>query len=327
MPAKASAGRITTEDIDQQNQVASIWKVTHRQISAGKFKGSTDYGQVNGLLLYRQQWTKSALVTGTSPAGYLALGGSDWRQTRLLWCGRELDAEHLAYGFDAIDTEFVIPDGSDHRVLLVPRDSLLRILGEEAFAALQERRHLLRCEVRLSQQLFAMIDRVVAKLPSLCTGQSNDLLLNAIESQLLSTVAEMLFAANADAEPWTPRKRYLACRRAIRYADGRNDRMTVPEFAAGTGVSQRVLELGFQETLGISPRRFLQWSRLNLLHGDLTTARSGDSTVTEHAVARGFAELGRTAVQYRELFGESPSETLARTHRGGPKTLADALVG
>jgi AraC family ethanolamine operon transcriptional activator len=39
------------------------------------------------------------------------------------------------------------------------------------------------------------------------------------------------------------------------------------------------------------------------------------TTVTEIAIDHGFGELGRFAIEYRALFGESPSESLRRPTR------------
>ena len=97
------------------------------------------------------------------------------------------------------------------------------------------------------------------------------------------------------------------------------------DLAAAVGVSQRVLELGFKETLGISPRRFLRWSRLNHLHRELRNARAEISTVTEIAGRWGFTELGRTAMEYKRLFGESPSSTLRQDGRLPSLRYADLL--
>jgi AraC-like DNA-binding protein len=51
---------------------------------------------------------------------------------------------------------------------------------------------------------------------------------------------------------------------------------------------------------------------MNLVQHALTNAEQTDKTVTAIANDYGFAELGRFAVSYRRLFGESPSTTLRR---------------
>lgn len=171
-----------------------------------------------------------------------------------------------------------VPDGSDHWVILVPKDVLLNYLGEESAAAVLRSRHVLKCESSLGHQLFAMVDRTVRNLGAYRELQTNDLVVNAIESQLLGTVTEVLFAADTSSGCSTPNKRYLACRRAISYAESLNYPISVPELAAAADVSQRVLELGFRETVGISPRKFLRWNRMNLLHQELRTAQKATST-------------------------------------------------
>jgi AraC-like DNA-binding protein len=78
------------------------------------------------------------------------------------------------------------------------------------------------------------------------------------------------------------------------------------------GVSERTLQLHCQEQLGISPHRYLVLRRMNMARRALANACSTQTNVTTIAVEHGFGELGRFSVQYRRLFGESPSETLRR---------------
>ena len=86
----------------------------------------------------------------------------------------------------------------------------------------------------------------------------------------------------------------------------------VTDVCAGIGVSERTLRLYCQDQLGMSPHRYLWLRRMNLAQRALAHAAPAAKTVTEIANDYGFAELGRFAVTYQELFGEPPSLTLRR---------------
>jgi AraC-like DNA-binding protein len=60
----------------------------------------------------------------------------------------------------------------------------------------------------------------------------------------------------------------------------------------------------------MSPAKYLKRYRMTQARLDLLEADPVAATVTQIATAWGFWELGRFAVEYRRLFGESPSETL-----------------
>jgi AraC-like DNA-binding protein len=55
---------------------------------------------------------------------------------------------------------------------------------------------------------------------------------------------------------------------------------------------------------------------MNLARRALRNAHTANTSVTEVAMQLGFWELGRFAVQYKSLFGESPSTTLRRSIGG-----------
>jgi AraC-like DNA-binding protein len=84
----------------------------------------------------------------------------------------------------------------------------------------------------------------------------------------------------------------------------------ITEICVQIGVTDRSLRAYCQEHLGMSPHRYLWLRRMNLARRALARADARTRTVTEIAGDCGFGELGRFAVSYRKLFGESPSVTL-----------------
>lgn len=77
------------------------------------------------------------------------------------------------------------------------------------------------------------------------------------------------------------------------------------------------LELAFQQTYGMAPRRLVTLHRLAKVRRSLLMQ---NSPVTEVAMNHGFWHLGRFSKLYKNYYGESPSETKSDTLCGAVKT-------
>ncbi|UXA10400.1 AraC family transcriptional regulator [Mycobacterium sp. SMC-8] len=82
------------------------------------------------------------------------------------------------------------------------------------------------------------------------------------------------------------------------------------ELARVTGVSARALQRSFERSGHPSPMVYLRRHRLHHVRAELIAHSPPSVTVTMVAGRWGFLHLGRFAIQYRQLFGESPSQTL-----------------
>jgi AraC-like DNA-binding protein len=89
----------------------------------------------------------------------------------------------------------------------------------------------------------------------------------------------------------------------------------VATLAHTLAVSERTLRKAFKNAYGLSPCRHLRMLRLSRVRRALLSAHDHVVTVTKIATEFGFAELGRFSVEYRKVFGESPSVTLRRASR------------
>ena len=119
----------------------------------------------------------------------------------------------------------------------------------------------------------------------------------------------------------TPQPLPASLAEALRWLSDRLDEpIELEQLAAAAGVRPRTLEMQFKRYLGTTPLGWVRRTRLARARQQLLAADS-DANVTGIAVANGFTELGRFAAQYRQRFGELPSQTLrTASHRPSKRT-------
>lgn len=85
----------------------------------------------------------------------------------------------------------------------------------------------------------------------------------------------------------------------------------VDELAMAVGTSERSLRRAIQAWYGVSPKRLIRTRRLHGARAALQGNGHDRARVTDTALDWGFTHLGRFSTDYKHLFGERPSETLA----------------
>jgi transcriptional regulator GlxA family with amidase domain len=86
----------------------------------------------------------------------------------------------------------------------------------------------------------------------------------------------------------------------------------VSELCAELGIASRTLRYCCSKYLGVGPKRYRHLQRMYFARAALLDAGADQTSVTKVATQFGFLELGRFAVEYKAMFGESPSATLRR---------------
>ena len=133
--------------------------------------------------------------------------------------------------------------------------------------------------------------------------------LSAAQSVIVDTVLGTIPSFEV-VEPLHRRAKIAAGMRAVLNED-LEAAISISDLCERMGVRERTLYLACQEAFGKPPRRLLHELRLNAAKRQLSQP-SGHTDVTSVALRFGFLHLGRFAVDYRNLFGELPSMTLAR---------------
>jgi AraC family ethanolamine operon transcriptional activator len=147
----------------------------------------------------------------------------------------------------------------------------------------------------------------------------------ALRSSLLGLAHDLLLGSQKLVQPSRGRTSH-AWRQIVlgadAYLESHLDRpIYTEELCKALGVAPAKLIEAFQGTLGTSPHRYLKLRRLNLVRAVLMRRDQDPPLVKSVALSHGFWHLGQFSHDYREHFGETPSQTLARV---GSKPPADA---
>jgi len=209
----------------------------------------------------------------------------------------------------------ILPFDAVEKLLEPPRNS--KILQPGAYALFQaDPSAWENCErvVRAARETAATVPEIfAAEQPRLALREA------------LLRAAHDLVAPERNAEiraPRTSRARRRIVVAADEYLRVHMDRpIYTEELCDVLAVSASSLAEAFRAVFVISPHRFLKLRRLSMVRAALRSEERPTLLVKSIALAHGFWHLGQFAHDYRETFGESPSETLARA-RGS--AVADA---
>jgi AraC-like DNA-binding protein len=133
----------------------------------------------------------------------------------------------------------------------------------------------------------------------------------ALEEQLIYLMIRCLTEGVALKVTQREVRHEVIMRRFEEYLETHRDQpIHLIKVCAGIGVTERTLRACCEEHLGMGPIRYLSLRRMHLVRRALQRADPSTVNVTRIATDHGFWELGRFAVAYRTLFGETPSTTL-----------------
>jgi AraC-like DNA-binding protein len=148
-----------------------------------------------------------------------------------------------------------------------------------------------------------------------------------LEQAVISALVECVDGGETEEDRSAVRQHAAIMRRFYTLIDERAEQpLYIPELCKAIGVSERTLRTCCEEHLGMGPKHYLLLRRMNLARQALLLATPAETNVTAIATDRGFWELGRFSVEYRALFGESPSETLRRPPQQAHRAKAWSFI-
>lgn len=287
------------------------WDVDYQQVGRGAFEGKFSTAFCGSLRVTQQYCNRELAARGVPPPGMMSVLLPSDADNRTVIQGKALgknDAAVMAAGSVGF-----LKSPRDLRMctVSVPQAQLESALWDYGRCELSS--ILSECGVTpfprsVIQNLKGILNAVTCSKLEM-KGKLAHL---EVEDRILQAICEGLFSQEYEV---TGRARTKYVFQAREYIDAHlGDVLRVGRIASNVGVSGRTLELAFREVVGVTVVDYIRTRRLNRARQLLLSRQQSRNPVTEAAIQSGLFHLGYFSRDYKQLFGEAPSQTLKWTN-------------
>jgi AraC family ethanolamine operon transcriptional activator len=311
-----------SNDVDAHAASLTDWNLRYDQLGRGVFEGRFTDIRVPGIQVFVESTSQPVRQRGTltedsigfgflvNSQGSGAFNGWQFNHQSLLACrgtdidmrtpqqcqlaGLVLDACVLegAFQYWDMDQHPLRPDSVAHLELQGPHAARLRqiigdthdlatntVQGEGVLTSLQWREDLLSALAGVMET----------------TRSIGDVRRASERTRLVNLACQLLVSSAMESRP-----------------------QSLGEVCRQVGASPRKLGYCFQEVLGLSALEYVKALRLNAVRRELRRDGSAVTSIYDVATRHGFWHFGRFSVEYRQYFGERPSDTLRQVLSKNP---------
>lgn len=304
-----------SQDVHHQATLLQAWKQDYVQLHAGAFTGSLNSFQLGGIRLFSERMNRSVFQTGALPSGRLAFGMPLWSTGRSFICGEDVGPGNLIVFSGQSGFEYLSPDVFEFLGIEVDingfEDPAFQSLVSQLEQVLSSGRRAIPIDLKRGAKLRRLLHDILHEEGLDERAREKPSSIAAFSRGLVGWILDMLETADVDDQergPGTIRHWDTIAEIRKLVADRQTCPISVAELTVELGVSRRTLQNACQEIVGLSPVQYLRALRLS----EARRMLQGDNSVTSVATQFGFWHLGYFSRDYRQMFGELPSVTLAR---------------
>lgn len=282
-----------------------------RQLGKGKFRCDMAVLSTEQADLYVDRFNKASsmrLAPPTGSVGLLVLRSSSGHG---LASGEDAANDKLLVIPDGSETDIVAPDLFGSEAMTIPTTRFI----EMSEALCPTLRRLPRDRVGVVSGDTAQLQVLRKTVVDLVAHPESDPRHERL-SNLLAKAVAWLGDASSQCRPEgftaneTQRRVAKLAQEFIEEHYG--EAVCMEDLCRETGFGVRTVQRCFREYFDLTITEYLKALRLDAARRELAVAHPSQHLVTEIALRHGFRHLGRFSVEFRQRFGESPSQTLAR---------------
>lgn len=301
---------VQLSETDQLAQFFANWQGEIEQLSRGRFEGRLRVVRGNAIRIATVAFNQRVALRGRDRSGWIAFYPVIDRRSTNSWLGCRLrPGQIVVAGSDHEINHCSLKEAFDWCVHLRPDDltDAARTLQNSNVFALPHTPAAYSLPPDTVTELIGQLDRM------LNLGLVSPAFLESSECHSLEQECIQLIAAALSSSTGPPENLAFSTRSQLvcRAEEFLRTRLSAPvkmvELCSAIGANDRTLRFAFRERFGVGPMTYFKLLRLNAVRSRLR--KDSHLSISMAAEEFGFRHLGNFAYDYRQLFGESPSET------------------
>ncbi|WP_273150649.1 helix-turn-helix domain-containing protein [Methylophaga thiooxydans] len=308
-------------DVLEQAAALPMWSQDYTQLDKGEFSGTVTSVASQDMQVFREAMNRSVDELASAPPNSYVIGLPTIVEGDALWCGSKLTKNSLFSLDKNEELLFKTSHSSEITAAVISEQRL------EEYAERVEKVDLrpLMSKVNPVEKLPSDIQsRLMATLyigtehlaKNIEEGISHPNSWRHFEDNVFSICMQALTAASNNNSRHHENRVHRYIVKSVREMTLTQhcDPITIGEICTALNISRRTLNHAFQQVLGITPVAYMRNIRLHKIRAELQYKSKQLNSIACVASHWGFWHMSLFARYYRELFGETPSETLAKSH-------------
>lgn len=310
----------TFEDFEIFSDVARAWDLDFVQIDKGGTQAHLlQYvsSQFNfGVAKFNRHYHQR----GSTPEGMRTFAVIEENVHGLTWFGQPVNTSSLLCFPKSRELESVSLPGFHVYTLAFSEELIEQTIDQ---LHLPNTKEMLRSEATIRQCDANLMQALRMKLRKLANemGNKSDIFLDAklcniIETEilhnLLSVLADSMLVHYSAPAAWKRSQVLVKTKELLAEAEKSLEFVTLKDLCMYANVSDRMLRYVFHDYYGVSPHEYLKSYRLKAVRKELLLQNRFALKVSDVANKWGFWHMGQFAQDYKQRFGELPSETIKK---------------
>ncbi len=310
--------RITT-DVLEQADALPFWMQDYTQLDKGAFSGGVNSVSYKGVQIFRENMNRAVDQIAMSPANTYVIGLPTITEGDATWGMLPIRPNSLITLDKNAELIFRSSHSSEIAATVISAQRLEDYATQVECIDLRKIMNNVMPVAQLSLESSTLLLTALTDGMHYITELSNTIDVNQLwhnfEGDLIASCIQVLLeASNSHTYHYDHRiHRYIVNRVRDLTLSSSGYPLTIEELCISLHISRRTLNHAFLRVLGITPVAYMRNIRLHRIRAELQSSPHQVKFVASVAAKWGFWHMSLFSRYYRELFGETPVETLTRS--------------